>query len=98
MGSEDKNVMFISRNIQPLVETIESSQGLFRPKGPLTYVNEPGVNFINILHTRFLYESLFSSFSLVHFGFDESTKALSYEKCVRKTLMKLTPALFRGRD
>jgi len=28
-----------------------------------------GVNFINILHVRFLYESAFRSFSLVHFGF-----------------------------
>ncbi len=43
----------------------------------------PGVNFINILHTNFLYKHCFSSYVL-------SLSKNSYEKFVRKTLMKLT--------
>ncbi len=40
-----------------------------------------------ILRERFLYESALNSFSLVTFG----KKALLYEKCAQKMLMKLTP-------
>jgi len=61
----------------------------------------PVVNFINILLLPFLYVSLFgsfsaafrqlfSSFSLVTFGFVIFGTKISYEKCVSKTLMKLT--------
>ncbi len=33
------------------------------------FLYTPGVNFVNILHTRFSYESELSSFSLIMFGF-----------------------------
>jgi hypothetical protein len=54
------------------------------------------VNYINILHARFLYKSLFwqifSSFKpttqLCNFG-----AKISYKKCARITLMKLTAAI-----
>jgi len=45
------------------------------------------VNFINILRARFSYESLFGSFFS---SYVLAKKALSYKKCVRKMLMKLT--------
>jgi len=51
----------------------------------------PGVNFINILRARCSYESALHSFSLVTLWLLRSTKALLYEKCGRKMLMKLTP-------
>jgi len=51
----------------------------------------PGVNFINILCTLFSYISLFSSFSLVTFGFLIFGAKILYKKHVHKTLMKLTP-------
>ncbi len=47
-----------------------------------------GVNFINILHARFCTKVLFSSYVL-------AKKALSYEKCTCKMLMKLTPVVFK---
>ncbi len=57
------------------------------PRVPL----EPGVNFINILRARFLYKSELSSFSLDTFGFVIFWRKNIGAKCVRKTLMKLTP-------
>ncbi len=58
--------------------------------------NHAVVNFINVLLTRFSYKSLFGSFFLfsnpkqifVIFG-----AKILYKKCVRKTLMKLTPGV-----
>ncbi len=55
-----------------------------------------GVNFINILGARFLYESALPSFSLVTVWLwqkDFGKKALLYKKCARKLLMKLTHCL-----
>jgi len=55
-----------------------------------------GVNFINVLRSPFLYALLFctevfsAAFLKLHFGFGKITKALSFEKRVRKMLMKLT--------
>jgi hypothetical protein len=50
-----------------------------------------GVNFINILRTNFSYECLFSCYIL-------ALLKNSYEKCSRKTLMKLTTGTFRLGD
>jgi len=50
----------------------------------------PGVNFINILCSWFLYESKFWSFFLITFGFVIFGAKIWYKKCSRKTLMKLT--------
>jgi len=47
------------------------------------------VNFINILHARFLYERLFSSYIL-------ALNELSYKKRASKMLMKLTTEQFSG--
>ncbi len=47
----------------------------------------PMVNFINILCSHFLYESLFGSFFS---SYVLTEKALSYEKNTLKMLMKLT--------
>ncbi len=44
----------------------------------------PIVNFINVKHANFTYESLFSTYIL-------ALNELSYEKRAHKTLMKLTP-------
>jgi len=44
----------------------------------------PGVNFINIIRAQFSYKSAFLK---LRFG----KKALLFEKCERKMLMKLTP-------
>jgi len=52
----------------------------------------PGVNYINILRSNFLYERLFSSFFYVHVTREKLPKQRSYEKFVCKMLMKLTPA------
>jgi hypothetical protein len=49
------------------------------------YVLTPCVNFINVLHARFLYERLFSSYVL-------ALNKLSYKKRAHKTMMKLTQA------
>ncbi len=49
-----------------------------------------GVNFINILHTNFLYECHFSSFFYVHVTREKLTKQRSNKKFVGKMLMKLT--------
>jgi len=61
--------------------------------GFLKDVGLPGVNFINILHARFLYKSELSSFSLITFGFVIFGAKILHEKPSRKTLMKLTAAL-----
>jgi len=51
----------------------------------LTFVC-PVVNFINVKRANFTYESLFSNYAL-------ALIELSYKKCWRKTLIKLTPYL-----
>ncbi len=51
---------------------------------------KPGVNFINILHARFSYESKLSSFCLITFGFVIFCTKILYKKRTRKMLMKLT--------
>ncbi len=45
--------------------------------------NKQGVNFINVLRTNFSYGRRFSTYFL-------ALLKNSYEKCARKTLMKLT--------
>jgi len=50
-----------------------------------------GVNFINILRARFLYESASCNFSLVHFGFIFFWQKDIGEKSAHKTLMTLPP-------
>jgi len=50
----------------------------------------PGVNFINIIHTNFLYKCHFGSFLYLHVTREELPKQCSYKKFVRKMLMKLT--------
>jgi len=50
----------------------------------------PGVNFINILLTNFSYKGHFGSFFYVHVTREKLPKRHSYEKFVRKMLMKLT--------
>jgi hypothetical protein len=50
----------------------------------------PGVNFINILCTNFLYKSLFSSFSLVTCKKKKLPKILLDLKFACKTMTKLT--------
>jgi len=50
-------------------------------------------NFINVLDTCFLYESLFGSFILVSkpkHSFVSLGSNILYKKCARKMLMKLT--------
>jgi len=49
-----------------------------------------GVNFINILRTNFLFEGRFGSFFYVHVTREKLPNQRSYEKVVRKMLMKLT--------
>jgi len=51
----------------------------------------PGVNFINILHANFLYESLFGSFSLVTCKKKKPPKRRLYKKFACKMLVKSTP-------
>jgi len=56
-------------------------------------MRQTGENFNNILLTHFLYESALRSFSLIVFWLwqkDFGKKALAYEKCECKMLMKLT--------
>jgi hypothetical protein len=58
--------------------------------------NSPGVDFINILCTNFLYEHCFSSFFYVHVTREKLPIQCSYKKFAPKMLMKLTTAdLFR---
>jgi len=52
----------------------------------------PGVNFINVKRTNFLYKRSFGSFYYVHVTRKKLSKQHSYEKFVRLTLMKLTTA------
>ncbi len=54
--------------------------------------NIPGVNFLNILCTNFLYEHCFDSFFYVHVTREKLLKRCLYEKFERKMLMKLTPS------
>ncbi len=51
----------------------------------------PVVNFINILRTNFMYESLFGSFFYLHVTREKLPKRCSYLKFVCKMLIKLTP-------
>jgi len=55
-----------------------------------TILDTQGVNFINIVHEHFSYESKLSSFSLVTFGFVILGAKILFKKNVRKTLMTLT--------
>jgi len=55
--------------------------------------SSPVVNFFNILHTIFLYESLFGSFFFLHVTREKLPKRCSYKKFARKMLMKLTPVV-----
>jgi len=57
----------------------------------------PGVNFINILCTNFLYKHLFCSFFYVHVTRSKLPKQRLYEKFARKMLMKLTTAVAMAR-
>jgi len=52
---------------------------------PLT----PGVNFINVKRTNFLYEHHYGSFDNVHVPRKKLPKWCSYRKCASFTLMKL---------
>ncbi len=52
--------------------------------------NKLGVNFINILRVRFLYERELSSFSLIMLGFVIFGAKILYKKHVLEKLMKLT--------
>ncbi len=55
----------------------------------------PGINFINkILLMHFSYKSALRSFFYLHVTREKLLKRLSYEKCVHKMLMKLTPEGF----
>jgi hypothetical protein len=54
----------------------------------------PGVNFINILRSCFMYKSELSSFSLVMFGFEIFWRQNIGKKVTRKMLMKLTPGIW----
>ncbi len=64
---------------------------------PTRLLNPPGVNFINILRTNFLYEHSFGSFFSSYMYFTCKWKKLpkrrSYEKRVPIKLKKLTAAL-----
>jgi len=53
-------------------------------------IDHPGVNFINILRTNFLYKCCFSSFFYIHVTREKLLKQHLHEKCVHKILMKLT--------
>jgi len=53
-------------------------------------MRKTGVNFINILRTRFSYESKFQSFSLITFRFVIFGVKILYKKRAHKMLMKLT--------
>jgi len=69
---------------------------LNQPNKAITYheklITPPGVNFINILRTNFLYESaLLSFFFYLHVTREKLPKRLSYKKGTHKMLMKLTP-------
>jgi len=57
-----------------------------------------GVNFINILHTIFLYERQFGSFFYVHVTREKLPKQRLFEKFVRKMLMKLIIGQLRGSE
>ncbi len=50
----------------------------------------PGVNFINVKPTNFLYKRHFGSFYYVHVTRKKLPKQRSYEKFMHLTLMKLT--------
>jgi len=49
------------------------------------------VNFINVKHARFSYQRHLGTFFLVTCMLKKLPKQRSFEKGVRKTLMKLTP-------
>jgi len=53
----------------------------------------PGVNFINILCTNFLYECCFGSFFYIHVTREKLPKRHLYKKFVRKILMKFKVGL-----
>ena len=57
------------------------------------YDSTAGLNFINIIFARFLYERCFGSFFYVHVTRKSCQNRRSNEKHLRITLMKLTPGL-----
>ncbi len=80
----------LSENLKQTYSRHASYRGFlltFRP-GQLLYI-QPWVNFINILHKHFLYESKLSSFSLVILGFVIFWCQNIGKKVARKMLMKL---------
>ncbi len=70
-------------------DCVGASKGLFF--GLLTLVS--GVNFINVKHANFLYESLFGSFFYLNVTREKLPKRHSYKKFSRLMLMKLTAGL-----
>ncbi len=54
----------------------------------------PSVNFINVLHTRFLYKILVPKITKPSVTRENLPKRLTYKKGSRKMLMKLTPIYF----
>jgi len=80
-------MQFWDRNIWPLYVSKSRIEQI------LTYIC-PGVNFINILRSNFLYKHCFGSFFYVHVTREKLLKQRSYEKFIHKMLMKLTPQFF----
>jgi len=76
-----KSRIFIQR-----VSQIWSNLSMFWVDSLYTGEYSPAVNFINILRAHFSYESLFKAKL-------KAEKRLSYEKIVRKMLMKLAPII-----
>ncbi len=56
----------------------------------------PGVNFIKVLHTRFLYKILAPKITNPKHSFLIFGIKISYEKCSHKMLIKLAPCLLRS--
>jgi hypothetical protein len=50
-----------------------------------------GVNFINVLHTHFLYKTLEPKITKPNITKEKLLNLISYKKCARKMWMKLTP-------
>ncbi len=51
----------------------------------------PVINFVNVKRANFSYKCSFSSFYYIHVTRKKLPKQRTYEKFVRKMLMKLTP-------
>ncbi len=61
-------------------------RGKVVPRNKIESHRRQGVNFINVKCANFKYERLFSRYAL-------ALNKLSYEKCMQKVLMKLSPVL-----